>query len=395
MDRLAQLARCSQPGPGVTRMPFTAEHTAALELLRDWMQQAGLENHLDDAGTLVGRRAGRDPSRTLLIGSHQDSIPHGGAYDGILGIVLPIVCLEQMQTDDLPYSIEILAFADEEGVRFPTALVGSRAVAGSFDPAVLDGCDRDGISLRDAIAQYGLNPDGISGLERKAQETIGFIEVHIEQGPVLEDRNLPIGIVTSICGIERWQVRFGGRAAHAGTTPMDLRRDSLAGAAEVISEVERYCRERDELVGVVGALEVEPNAVNVIPAATRFSIELRSGNDLTRETAGADIAEFARQTAAARNLSIEIEKTYQQIAAQCDGHLSAVLETAIRENDGSAFHLMSGATHDASAMADLCPVAMLFVRCHDGISHHHDESITAEDAGIAASALIRFLRELE
>lgn len=393
-DRLEQISACSTPGTGVTRMPFTPEHDQALDLLRDWMEQAGLEVSLDDAGTLVGRKTGSDPARTLLIGSHQDSIPNGGKYDGILGIVLPIVCLERLREERLPFSVEILAFADEEGVRFPTALVGSRSLAGSFDPAVLSLCDDRGMPLRDAIKSYNLDPENIVNLKRDADKVTGFLEVHIEQGPVLESKDLPVGIVTSICGIERWQVRLEGRAAHAGTTPMHLRRDALAGAAEIVSEVERYCRERDELVGVVGSLNVEPNAVNVIPAVTRFSIELRSGSDHLRETAGRDIAGIVEEMATRRGLLLEIDKTYTQMAAQCDPGLSDSLENAVTDAVVPAFRLMSGATHDASAMADLCPIAMLFVRCREGISHHHEEAITAEDAGIAADILIRFLRTL-
>lgn len=393
-DRLERISACSGPGPGVTRMPFTPEHDQALDLIRDWMGRAGLDIRLDDAGTLIGRKPGSDPERTLLIGSHQDSIPNGGKYDGILGVVLPIVCLEKLREEQLPFSVEILAFADEEGVRFPTALVGSRSLAGSFDPAVLSLRDDRGTPLRDALKGYNLDPENIVNLKRDADRVMGFLEVHIEQGPVLESKDLPVGIVTSICGIERWQVRLEGRAAHAGTTPMHLRHDALAGAAEIVSEVERYCRERDELVGVVGALNVEPNAVNVIPAVTRFSIELRSGSDRLREKAGRDIAGVVEKTATRRGLLLEIDRTYTQVAAQCDPGLSASLERAVTDADVPAFRLMSGATHDASAMADLCPIAMLFVRCREGISHHHEEEITAEDAGIAADILIRFLRTL-
>ena len=394
LRRLAEVARCSDAGPGVTRMPFTEEHRDALSLLKRWMQQAGLEVVLDDAGTLVGRRRDADEKPTILIGSHQDSIPQGGAYDGILGIVLPILCLEQLKDEELNVNVEILAFADEEGVRFPTALIGSRSLAGTFDPAVLESADADGVTIRQAMLEHGLRPNDIPSLKRDPAEVMGFVEVHIEQGPVLEDRNLPVGVVTAICGIERWAVVMRGRAAHAGTTPMELRRDALSGAAEVVTEVERYCREIPALVGVVGSLNLTPNAVNVIPAEARFTIELRSSDDHVREAAGEAMAEFVRAVAERRNLPACIEKTYAQSAVQCDEELSKGLLDALIENSQSTFSLMSGATHDASAMSDLCPVAMLFVRCEGGVSHHHEESITVHDADVAAKVLISFLKGL-
>ncbi len=394
LRRLAELARCSDAGPGVTRMPFTGAHRDALSLLKCWMQQAGLEVALDDAGTLVGRRRNGREKPTILIGSHQDSIPQGGAFDGILGIVLPILCLEQLKDEELNVNVEILAFADEEGVRFPTALIGSRSLAGTFDPAVLEGADADGVTIRQAMMEHGLRPDNIPSLKRDPADVMGFVEVHIEQGPVLEDQNLPVGVVTAICGIERWVVVMRGRAAHAGTTPMELRRDALSGAAEVVTEVERYCREIPGLVGVVGSLNLTPNAVNVIPAEARFTIELRSSDDYVREAAGEAMAGFVRAVAERRNLPVCIEKTYAQSAVQCDEELSKGLLDALIENSQSTFSLMSGATHDASAMSDLCPVAMLFVRCEGGVSHHHEESITVHDADVAAKVLISFLKGL-
>ena len=392
--RLADIARCSEPGPGVTRMPFTREHRDALSLLKRWMQKAQLEVFLDDAGTLVGRRQRDESKPTLLIGSHQDSIPQGGAFDGILGIVLPILCLEQLKDEELNVNVEILAFADEEGVRFPTALIGSRSIAGTLDPGAIDGSDAKGVTVRQAMMDFGLHPDSLPGLARDHTDIRGFVEVHIEQGPVLEDKNLAVGVVTAICGIERWAVVMYGRAAHAGTTPMELRKDALSGAAEVIAEVERHCRETSELVGVVGSLHVIPNAVNVIPAEAHFTIELRSSDDSTREAAGEAMAYVVRTVADRRGLGFHVEKTYAQSAVQCDKELSDGLLDSIYQNHQPHYSLMSGATHDASAMSDLCPVAMLFVRCKSGISHHHEESITADDADMAAKVLIRFLKNL-
>lgn len=391
MRRLDIMAECSEPGPGVTRLPFTPEHHCALKLLREWMEAADLAVHLDDAGTLIGRREGEDSSKTLLLGSHQDSIPHGGRYDGILGIVLPIVCLEALRAEKLPYAVEILAFADEEGVRFPTALLGPRALTGTLDLNVLDRRDRAGISVRQAMSDHALQPDNIPALARSSEDIIGYVEVHIEQGPVLYGKKQSIGIVTAICGIERWSVSLHGRAAHAGTTPMNIRLDALAGAAEAVTFVEQTCRQTSDLVGTVGSLHVTPNAVNVIPARADFSVELRSGDEQLRSNAAAEIVEHIKQTAAKRNLDVSIEQTYVQSATQCDADLSGRLEDAAKSKGFPGFRLVSGATHDASAMAALAPVAMLFVSCRDGISHHHAESITSHDAGVAATVLTEFL----
>ncbi|MDD9884816.1 MAG: M20 family metallo-hydrolase [Gammaproteobacteria bacterium] len=393
MRRIERIAQCSEPGPGVTRLPFTAQHRRAAALLRRWMEAAGLTAHTDHAGTLVGRRDGDgDGGRgALLLGSHQDSIPQGGRYDGMLGIVLPIVCLEYLKHAPLAFAVEVLAFADEEGVRFPTAMPGPRALAGTFDAAALDLRDRDGVSLRRAMREYGARPDDIAQLARAPDQVLGFVETHIEQGPVLQHRDLPLGVVTAICGIERWSVSLRGRAAHAGTTPVELRRDALACAAEVVAEVERYCRATDELTGNVGALSVTPNAVNVVPSRVELSLELRAGDDRTRRLAAAEVTGRIRRIAENRGIEAALQQTYAQAAVQCDAALSDALQTAVTAAGCPAHRLVSGATHDASAMAAAFPVAMLFVRCRDGVSHHPAESMTAADAGAAAAALIAFL----
>jgi len=394
MTRLETLSACSEAGPGVTRLPFTSEHRAANGLIGDWMKAAGLSVGIDAAGTMIGRREGTGPARTLLLGSHQDSVPHGGRYDGALGVILPLVVLESLKDEELPFAVELLAFADEEGVRFPTALIGPRSLAGTLDPAVLDLEDGDGTSLADAMRTFQLDPVGITDLKRRPEDVIGFVEVHIEQGPVLEDRDIRLGVVSAICGIERWSVEITGRAAHAGTTPMELRQDALAAASEAVLAVEDLARRTDDLVGVVGNLNVSPNAVNAVPGKVDFTIELRSGTDAVRHAAGEALSEKIDQLCAARGLAVETRRTYSQPAVQCDRALSDSLQRACKASGTDAPILVSGATHDASAMSDLAPVAMMFVRCKQGISHHPDESITAEDAAAAASALQTFLRTL-
>jgi allantoate deiminase len=290
---LDRLAACSEPGPGVTRLPFTPEHRAALAVLRALMDEAGLTVWLDKAGTLVGRQEGAPGAPTLLMGSHQDSVREGGAYDGVMGVVLPVLVLMKLRREgvDLPFAVEVLAFADEEGVRFPTALMGPRALAGTFDMAALDMCDRDGITLRRAMEDFGLNPDALPGLKREPAQVLGWVEIHLEQGPVLEAAAQEIGIVTSICGIERHMIRLTGKAAHAGTVPMHLRRDALAGAAELALAVETQAHETNGLLATVGALQVRPGVVNAIPGEVAMTMEIRAPVDATREGAGAALTQ--------------------------------------------------------------------------------------------------------
>ena len=395
MQRLDEIAQFSESGPGVTRRPFTEEHRRANEVITAWMQRAGLKVHIDAAGTLVGRKAAAPGAKTLLIGSHQDTIRQGGKYDGIFGIALPILVLESLRGRTLPYAVEVLAFADEEGVRFPTALMGPRALAGTFDKTNLQKTDEDGVSLAAALSDFGGDPDGIAAARRDPDDLLGYLEMHIEQGPVLESLGLPVGIVTAICGIERWTVDLIGQAAHAGTTPMDLRRDAYAGAAEVALEVESYCRATDGLVGIVASVSLLPNVPNAIPGQATFSIELRASEDSIREAAAAVISEAVEAISRRRGLECRLTRTYAQNAVPCDPGLRGALARSLIQSGFCPHRLASGATHDASAMADLCPVAMLFTRCRDGLSHHPDEAITAEDAQASAECLAGFLQTLE
>ncbi len=391
IDRLAKI---SEPGPGVTRMPFSEEHRRVLPLLTELMQAAGLDVTMDAAGTLIGRRDRPAGAPVLLMGSHQDSVREGGAYDGIMGIVLPALALGALRERPLPFAVELLAFADEEGARFPTALMGPRALAGSFDMAALDLTDADGISLRRAMTDFGLDPDALPGLRRDPAGIMGWIECHIEQGPVLEAEGEALGVVTAICGIERHSARLTGEAAHAGTVPMALRRDALAGAAELVTAVEARARATEGLLATVGALRVQPGVVNAVPGAVDLTVEIRAPEDALREAAGAELTAEARRIAGARGLGLEMSRTYAQPATPCDPGLQDALEAAIRATGGAGRRLASGATHDSSAMADLCPVAMMFLACRDGISHNPAEYCPPEVMGRAVAALVEFLARL-
>jgi allantoate deiminase len=311
-----------------------------------------------------------------------------------MGVVLPLTVLASMQDVTLPFAVELLDFADEEGVRFPTALMGPRALAGSFDAAALGLKDEGGVTLGEALSAFGGDPAGVTALKRQAEDVIGYLEVHIEQGPVLEARGLPVGVVSGICGIERWTVALTGKAAHAGTTPMDLRKDALTAAAEIALGVEACARVTEGLVGVVGRLDLSPNVVNAVPGKAVFNIELRAADDAVRNVAAEHVAQRIETVAAERGIDAEVQRTYAQQGVVCDESLTRNLSVSIGDAGVAPLALMSGATHDASAMADLCPVAMLFVRCRDGVSHHPDEHVETADCAIAAEVVARFMTRL-
>lgn len=396
-DRLSEIAECSVDATGVTRFPFTPQHAAALDVIRHWMSQAGLQVHMDAAGTLVGRKEGPRGAPSFLIGSHQDSVRNGGRYDGIMGVALGCLAVEKLMSEgvELPYSVEVLAFADEEGVRFPTALMGPRALAGTFDPAILDMADIDGISLRAALAGFGGDPDRVVSLARDPEMTLGYLEVHIEQGPVLEAEDSALGVVTGICGIERNTVTFTGDTGHAGTVPMDSRCDALVAASDFISAIHDAAKQITGLRATVGALSLHPNVVNAIPSAVKLTLEIRALNDAVRD----DFARLARSLgdniSGGRRAGFSMERTYEQPAVPCNGDLIDALSTATEAICPTAPRLPSGATHDASAMADLCPISMLFVRCKDGVSHKPEEFAASDDMDAAIQSIAAFLVALE
>ncbi|SHF65623.1 allantoate deiminase [Modicisalibacter ilicicola DSM 19980] len=397
LQRLDEAARHSEPGPGVTRLFCSDEHRAVLEVIKEWMSKAGLTAELDASGTLVGRNErARAGEKTLIMGSHQDTVVEGGKYDGMLGVALPLMALQALKEEgvELPYGIEVVAFGDEEGTRFQSTLIGSRALAGTFDPASLEARDAESVSLGQALEAFGGDPEAIPGLARDPDSILGFVEVHIEQGPVLEQRDHAVGVVTALTGIERHRLIVTGKAGHAGTTPMPGRRDALVGAAEMIVEVDRVLNATDDFVGVVGKLEVRPNAVNVIPAAVEFTLELRSPDAEVRRHGRDGILAACRRLAAARGLELDIELTYEAEAVDCADWLVDALEDACRACEEPAERLFSGAGHDGLAMCDLTDIGMLFVRCTDGLSHHPDEAISASDAEAATRVLMRFLAEL-
>ncbi|MEQ8354805.1 MAG: allantoate amidohydrolase [Kiloniellaceae bacterium] len=391
-------ARFSEDPENLTRVFLSPEHKACAEAVMTAMRAAGMAARLDAIGNVVGRYEAATPgARTLVTGSHIDTVRDAGAYDGNLGVALPIACIAELDSRGkrLPYAIEVVAFGDEEGVRFPTTLSGSRTIAGTFDPAALSVTDAEETSLSDALIHFGCDPSAIAAEARKPEDVLAFVEVHIEQGPVLESEHLPVGTVTAINGASRFSVTVTGIAGHAGTVPMGLRKDALAGAAEMIAAIERRAAAEEGLVATVGRLEAAPGAINVIPGRVTFTIDIRAPENGQREAAVAELKEILAAIATRRGLEFGIELLYSEGAVACDPTLMDHLDKAIGRQGLRALRLPSGAGHDAMALSALCPIAMLFVRCGGGISHNPLESITGEDAETAAQVFLDFLENLD
>ncbi|WP_168857960.1 allantoate amidohydrolase [Bradyrhizobium brasilense] len=391
--RIDRLAAISETPEHLARIFLTDEHREAADLILSWMREAGMSAHLDAIGNVCGRYEGERPGLpALMLGSHYDTVRDAGRWDGPLGVITAIACVADLNRRGkrLPFAIEIVGFADEEGVRFASTLLGSRAVAGTFDESVVNTRDRAGISMRDALVAFGLDPDHIGKAARARRELLGYVELHIEQGPVLEEKALPVGVVTAISGATRLAASLTGVAGHAGTVPMKLRRDALAGAAECIVAIEQFCRSDEQgLVGTVGYVNAMPGATNVIPGKVSFTMDIRSQNDMHRKRAVADIVRQIEAIAKRRDLALQIDVTHENRSVPCAPWLKAQIAEAVAAEGYAAFELPSGAGHDGMAMVDVADIGMIFLRCRGGISHNPAEHVELADADIGARVLLR------
>src|SRR5436190_1379812 len=380
----------------LVRLFLTPEHRRAADRVAEWMRQAGLEVSEDALGIVRGRLNG--PNRRLLIGSHIDTVIDAGKYDGPFGVIAGILAAEHFARAGkrLPFGIDVLAFGDEEGSRFPATLSSSSACAGIFKSEMLSQADRNGVTLADAIAAYGKSPADIPAAAYGRGEAAAYVELHIEQGPVLESRNQPLGIVTAIIGQTYLNIEFLGEAGHAGTVPMSMRRDALAGAAEGMLLGERLARETNgEVVATVGRTAVVPGAANVIPGNVAVIFDIRSGSEAARAKFAAALKASIRDIADRRRLSLSITSTREVPTTPCHPVIQDQLAGAIRALGAEPLWLGSGAGHDGQAMAKLCPIGMLFVRCRGGISHNPMEYASPRDLGLAVAALIGFIERFE
>src|SRR5438874_319583 len=395
VSRINQLAAISETPAHLARIFLTREHRAAAELILTWMRSAAMAAHLDPIGNVCGRYEGDRPGLPcLMLGSHYDTVRDAGKWDGPLGLLTAISCVADLNRRGrrLPFAVEVVGFADEEGVRFASTLLGSRAVAGTFVESALNARDRDGVSMREAMVKFGLDPEHIGAAARARRELLAYVELHIEQGPVLEQKNIPVGVVTAIAGATRLAAKLTGMAGHAGTVPMALRRDALAGAAECIVAVEQFCKaDSAGLVGTVGAITALPGATNVIPGKVSFTLDIRAPTDAHRKLAVADIVRRVEAIAKRRDLSLQIDVTHENRTVPCAPWLKAQVSEAVAAEGYGVFELPSGAGHDGMAMIDIADVAMLFVRCRGGISHNPAEHVEPADADAGARVLLRLI----
>jgi allantoate deiminase len=394
MARAEALAGYSEEAGRLTRRFGSAALAEAGEAVAGWMRAAGLSVRRDAIGNVIGRSEDADQNApALMIGSHLDTVPDAGRYDGALGVLAGIAVAERLRerAGALPFALEVVAFADEEGTRFGTAFLGSSVLAGNFDQSALRRVDADGVSLEEAIRDFGGDPRALEGGGLELGSLIGYAELHIEQGPALEARGLPLGVVSGISGQTRAALRFTGVSGHAGTVPMELRRDALAAAAEMVVQVEALARDTPGLVATVGDLTVLPGAPNVIAGQVDLVIDVRHPEDTDRIWTVGRLRERAGEIASARGIEWEWEPLHEQAAVRCDPGLTGRMFQALDDVGVQPNALASGAGHDAATMAQVAPVAMLFVRCAGGVSHHPDESVSEADAAIAVDALTRFV----
>ncbi|MBV9189798.1 MAG: allantoate amidohydrolase [Betaproteobacteria bacterium] len=397
MQRCDSLARHSELAGGLTRVFLSREYRAATEEVLGWMREAGMQAKLDAIGNVAGRYEGtRTGLPCLMLGSHLDTVRDAGRYDGMLGVITAIECVAALNNRGkrLPFAIEVLGFGDEEGVRFGTSMLGSRAVSGTLDPATLQMRDASGATIAEALKAIGLG-ERIEAVARKKGQVLGYAELHIEQGPVLESEGLPVGVVSAINGFSRLKATITGMAGHAGTVPMKLRKDALAAAAECVLAIERIARADPELVGTVGRIEAKPGAINVIPGEVQFTIDFRAPRDPLREEAVRSAIAAVEKIAADRGLGAKVESIQQLGVTACAPWLIEQFERAVAGEGVRVRRLPSGAGHDGQAIQAIADVAMLFVRCKDGVSHNPAESITEADAGVGARTLLRFIENFE
>jgi hydantoinase/carbamoylase family amidase len=409
-----RLAAWSETDDGLTCTYLSAAHRAVAQELARWMDEAGMASSIDAVGNVVGRYPAQDAgaktvgaetlgaeklgAKTLVLGSHYDTVRNAGRYDGRLGILvaLAVVAAQHRAGLRFPFNLELIAFSEEEGMRFGSGYIGSSAVAGCFDSRLLQRRDAAGVSLGEALREAGQDADAIRRLARRRDDLLGYLELHIEQGPVLLTEGIPVGIVTSVTGISRYAVTVTGVAGHAGTVPMHLRRDAAAAAAEMILFVERRCAQDPDLVGTVGQIMIANAATNVIPGRCELSLDIRSGDDAVREAAASDILLELKRIAARRGVAVDIQEISRVAAVTCAPAMQARLARSVERLGLPLRYLASGAGHDAVMLSALTEIGMLFVRCgNGGISHSPLETVTAEDVDVAGRVLLDVLVSFE
>jgi len=392
------LADCSEEPTRLIRKFLSPEHRRAADLVQAWMSDAGMTVTQDALATLRGHYNPSNASKLVLCGSHIDTVIDAGRYDGNFGVVAGILAVDEIRRRgiDLPFGLEILAFGDEEGVRFPTTLGSSSAIAGLVNDEVLSLVDDDGISMRQALMEFGADPSAFRNIVYRPEDLLAYLEVHIEQGPVLEAQGYPVGVVTSIAGHARHMITVKGVAGHAGTVPMTLRRDALTAASKIILDIEQLARDNQAhaMVATIGRLELLPGASNVIPNEVTFSVDLRAASDAPRIAATAEIERICAQIEANRGVQVTLAQDHAGDTTACSEPIQDHIAGAISDIGLTPFRLPSGAGHDGQSLAKITDIGMIFVRCRDGISHNPAEHASMDDMGYAVAALVGTLERM-
>lgn len=397
-ERLQQLSEIGATGNGgVTRLSFTKEERAAKDLVAGFMEKEGLSVREDEAGNLIGRREGKvGGAPVVMTGSHIDSVFDGGNFDGPLGVLSATEALQTMVENGISteHPIEVVAFTDEEGTRFSFGMIGSRAIAGLITAEELENMDKEGVSITEAMAAAGFNPADIGKAARKKDEVKAYIELHIEQGKVLEKENLPVGVVSGIAGPLWMKFTVEGEAGHAGNTPMGIRRDAMTAAARIILMIEEEVRKNGTSVGTVGQLNLFPGGINIIPGRVEFSLDLRDINEETRNQVEEAILKEARKIAEEQGVILSFEDLQRIPPVPCDEVIQQVVRDSIAEAGLSSITLPSGAGHDGMQFIGLWPIGMIFVRSKNGVSHDPAEWTSKKDCAAGAEVLYRTLLKL-
>ena len=397
-NRLMELGEIGkQPSGGVTRLSFTKEERAAKEKVASYMKEAGLTVYEDAVGNLIGRKEGKEKDApVVLVGSHIDSVYNGGMFDGPLGVLSAVEVLQTMNERgvETKHPIEVVAFTDEEGARFSFGMIGSRGMAGTLSEEELVHQDKNGVSIAEAMKEAGLNPSEIGKAARRKGSVKAYVELHIEQGRVLEEANLPVGIVTGIAGLVWVKFTVEGKAEHAGATPMPIRRDPLVAAAQMIQMIEQEAKKTGTTVGTVGQMQVFPGGINVIPARVEFSLDLRDIDAAVRDNVFQSIIERAQQIGQERNVQVTVERLQEMPPVLCSELVQNAAKEACKQLGFDVFSLPSGAAHDGVQLVDLCPIGMIFVRSKDGVSHNPEEWSSKEDCAAGANVLYHTVMRL-
>lgn len=393
LARADNLAGCTET-PGLLQRTFMSEPMKrAHTLVRGWMENAGMSVRIDALGNIIGRLSGKG-QKVFLTGSHLDTVPDAGKYDGMLGVLIGIAAAQAIAANNLAFHFDTIGFSDEEGVRYKMPYLGSLAVSGLFKEEYLWRTDDRGITMADAIRNFGLNPADYKSAAYNFADVKGFAEVHIEQGPVLETEKLALGAVTGLVGQSRIKLYFRGLAGHAGTTPMPGRLDAFAAVAELSVFVEKYAKSVPHLVATIGMAQVRPGGANVIPGEVYFSLDIRHGDQPTLDQATEVILHEAKAISDRRKIKMEIETKEAQAVVKCDDVLVNKMAATLEKHGHKPFRLASGAGHDTAIMSKVTPTAMLFIRSPGGISHNPIETVNVEDVAAAIEVFVDFLRAL-